>query len=50
MQRKSKPVVETRFIMTNRGLMKATVADFDPAKYQGLKKNCGRPIKNANTK
>ncbi len=36
-KRETKPV-----ILTQLGVMKCSVAEFDPAKYQGLKKNCGR--------
>lgn len=43
-QRKSEsaPIVT---ILTNRGLMRCTVAEFDPSKYKGLKQNLGKPRK-----
>ena len=42
---KKKKEATPQFIMTNRGLMKCSLPEFEPSSYQGLKKNCGRKSK-----
>lgn len=32
------------YMFTLKGVVDCCVADFDPSKYKGLKRNCGRPL------
>lgn len=41
--------IPIKFLATNRGLMRCTVAEFDVTKYKGLKQNCGRTPKQTPT-